>query len=66
MTLEERVAALEQEVSELKKAFSEKKVEQNWRKTFGLSGAEPSSDEAYRLGHPVLQLATQFRCVLRF
>ena len=50
MTLEERVAVLEKELSELKKALFEKKVEKDWRKTVGMSANDPGFDEMIRLG----------------
>ena len=50
MTLEERVATLEQEVAELKEKLGLKKVEKDWRKTFGMSANDPGYDEMVRLG----------------
>ena len=46
MTLEERVAVLEKELSELKKVLFEK----DWRKTVGMSTDDPDYDEMCRLG----------------
>jgi hypothetical protein len=50
MTLEERVAILEKELSELKKAFLENKVAKDWRKTVGSAANDPGFDEMVRLG----------------
>lgn len=50
MTLEERVAVLEEELSDLKKSLFEKKVEKDWRKTFRMSANDPGFDEMIRLG----------------
>jgi len=50
MTLEERVAVLEDELKQLKEVVLGKKVEKDWRKTVGMSKDDPGFDEMVRLG----------------
>ena len=50
MTLEERVATLEQEVEQLKKLLLRTKPEKDWRRTVGMSVNDPGYEEMVRLG----------------
>lgn len=53
ITLEERVAVLEKELTSLKNFLLEKKIEKDWRKTFGTSANDPGFDEMIRLGRKI-------------
>ena len=53
MTLEERVAVLEKELTDLKRIVSGKNVEKDWRKTFGMSASDAGFDEMIRLGREI-------------
>ena len=50
MTLEERVATLENELSNLKKAVDAVSTDKDWRKSFGKSANDPGFDEMIGLG----------------
>ena len=52
-TLEERVAVLEKEMTDLKKIVIGKKVERNWRKTVGMSADDAGFEEMIRLGREI-------------
>ena len=53
MTLEQRVTVIEKELRDLKRIVSGKKVEKDWRKTFGMSASDPGFDEMIRLGREI-------------
>jgi hypothetical protein len=52
-SIEERVATLEKELKDLKQLIQGTHVEQDWRKTFGLSANDPGFDEMIRLGRDI-------------
>jgi hypothetical protein len=52
-TIEERVAILEKELIRLKQIIQGTHVEQDWRKTFGMSANDPGFDEMIRLGREI-------------
>jgi hypothetical protein len=52
-TLEERVAALEKELVDLKKLLRRVVVQKDWRRTFGMSADDPGLDEMLRLGREI-------------
>jgi hypothetical protein len=54
-TIEERVAILEKELMRLKEIIQGTRVEQDWRKTFGMSANDPGFDEMIRLGREIRQ-----------
>lgn len=55
MTLEERVAVLEKELTDLKRIVSGDKVVKDWRKTVGMSANDPGFEEMIRLGGEIRQ-----------
>ena len=52
-TIEERVAILEKELTDLKQLIQSTRVEKDWRKTFGLSANDLGFDEMIRLGREI-------------
>ncbi len=50
ITIYERVAMLEKELTDLKQLIQGTRVEKDWRKTFGLSANDPGFDDMIRLG----------------
>jgi hypothetical protein len=52
-TIEDRVAILEKELIRLKQIIQGTRVEQDWRKTFGMSANDPGFDEMIRLGREI-------------
>ena len=53
ITIEERVAILEKELSRLKQIIQGPRVEKDWRKTFGMSANDPGFDDMIRLGRKI-------------
>jgi hypothetical protein len=54
-SIEERVAILEKELTNLKSIIQRTSVEKDWRKTFGMSANDPGFDEMIRLGWEIRQ-----------
>ena len=54
-SIEERVATLEKELTDLKQLIQSTRGEKDWRKTFGLSANDPGFDEMIRLGQEIRQ-----------
>ena len=52
-SIEERVATLEKEVTDLKQLVQGARGEKDWRKTFGFSANDPGFDEMIRLGREI-------------
>jgi hypothetical protein len=52
-TIEERVAILERELTNLKQIIQGTYVEKDWQKTFGMSANDPGFDEMIRLGREI-------------
>ncbi len=48
--LEERVAVLEKELTDLKHTLQRTRVEKDWRKTSSMSANDPGFEEMIRLG----------------
>jgi hypothetical protein len=53
ITIEERVAILEKELTRLKQIVQGTRVEKDWRKTFGMSANDPGFDDMIRLGQEI-------------
>lgn len=52
-TIEERVAILEKELTNLKHIIQGIRVAKDWRKTFGMSANDPGFDAMIRLGQEI-------------
>jgi hypothetical protein len=53
MTVEERIAVLEKELTDLKRVVFGKRTEKDWRKTFGTSANDSGFEEMIRLGREI-------------
>ncbi len=51
--IEERVAVLEKELTDLKRAVQGTEAAKDWRKTFGMSANDPGFEEMCRLGREI-------------
>lgn len=54
-SIEERVATLEKELTDLKQLIQSTRGEKDWRKTFGFSANDLGFDEMIRLGREIRQ-----------
>ncbi len=62
ISLKERVAVLEKELSHLKQIVHGPHVEKDWRKAFGMSANDPGFDEMIRLGQEIRKQEQEDDC----